>query len=705
MIGVTPERYYISGICCSTEESVLRRKLDAIVGPEHYTYNPLTSELILRRSPGSAIVQAEVTRSGFGIRESRDIAEEESGWPKYRELGFIGVSIVLAVCGIVAEAMVSTPIVSRGLLLLSIVLGGWRVFVKAWHSARSFSLDMNFLMAIAVLGAIAIDKWAEGAAVIVLFGLSLVLESMSMKRTRRAVLSLMATAPPEATVVRDGKEFVAPSATIQVGETILIRPGERVPLDGKVTSGRSTVDQSAISGESMPVLKEEGAVVFAGSVNERGALRVRVSRVADDSMIARIVHLVEEAQQKKAPVQMFVERCARIYTPAVVLLAALTALLPPLLLEESFSGWFYKALTLLVIACPCALVISTPVTIVSAITRAARMGLLVKGGRQLEVLSKVKAVAFDKTGTLTEGKPRVTDIVALNSMGREEILRLAAALELHSEHHVASAILTEAAIASVQHGDVSVEQFESVPGRGIEGVIDGNRYFLGNLEFCEEKGFCSPRVRSELHSLTTEGKTAIVFGKKGEAIAVLGLRDTARGESAAVVERLREAGVEHMVIISGDRHESVSNVAREVGLAHTLSAQLPEQKLRAIEDLRKRYGVVAMVGDGVNDAPALAAASVGIAMGFSGTDAALESADVVIMSDDIGKVSTLLQLSSKAMAVVRQNIAFALTIKAVFLILSYAGLATLWMAVLADDGAAVVVILNGLRLLAYSPAE
>ncbi len=705
MIHAAPERYYISGICCSTEESMLRRKLDAIVGPEHYTYNPLTSELILRRSPGYAIVQAEVTRSGFGIRESRAIAEEESGWPKYRELGLIGISIVLAVCGIVAEAMVSTPIVSRGLLLLSIVLGGWRVFVKAWHSARAFSLDMNFLMAIAVLGAIAIDKWAEGAAVIVLFGLSLVLESMSMKRTRRAVLSLMATAPPEATVVRDGKEFVVPSATIQVGETILIRPGERVPLDGKVTSGRSTIDQSAISGESMPVLKEEGDVVFAGSVNERGALRVRVSKVADDSMLARIVHLVEQAQQKKAPVQMFVERFARIYTPAVVLLAVLTALLPPFLLQESFSSWFYKALTLLVIACPCALVISTPVTIVSAITRAARMGLLVKGGRQLEVLSKVKAVAFDKTGTLTEGKPRVTDIVALNSMGREEILRLAAALELHSEHHVASAILTEAAIASVQHGDVSVERFESVPGRGIEGVIDGNRYFLGNLEFSEEKGFCSPRVRSELHSLTKEGKTAIVFGKEGEAIAVLGLRDTARGESAAVVERLRKAGVEHMVIISGDRHESVSNVAREVGLAHTLSAQLPEQKLRAIEDLRKRYGVVAMVGDGVNDAPALAASSVGIAMGVSGTDAALESADVVLMSDDIGKVSTLLQLSSKAMAVVRQNIAFALTIKAVFLILSYAGLATLWMAVLADDGAAVVVILNGLRLLAYSPAE
>jgi Cd2+/Zn2+-exporting ATPase len=699
------EHYYVSGICCSTEESILRKKLDALVGPTNYTFNPLTGELVVRTSPGSEAVKEEIARSGFGIRESRGIVEEESGWMLSRERTLIVVAVILAGSGIVAEHSFAAPVLSRWLLGVAIVAGGWNVFRKAWHSLRSLSLDMNFLMTAAVIGAVAIDKWAEGAAVVILFGLSLVLESMSIRRTRQAVRSLMATAPPETTVIRDGKEHVVPSSAVGPGETILIRPGERIPLDGRVVAGKSTVNQAAITGESVAVGKEEGTEVFAGSLNERGSLRLEVTRGADDTLLARIVHLVEEAQQKKAPSQMFVERFARLYTPVVVVLASLTAIIPPIFFQASFDEWFYRSLVLLVIACPCALVISTPVTIVSAITRGARMGILIKGGRQLETLSKVSAIAFDKTGTLTQGSPRVTDVVPLNSLDRREALRLAAALEYHSEHHLASAVLAEAGMLSIPYGEVSVTHFESIPGRGVQGSIGGRRYYLGNHEFCEEKGFCSPKVEAALDTLAQQGKTGIVFGSDDEAFAVIGIRDVARSESAATVGKLRQAGIRHMALLSGDRPEAVGRLAEEVGLAHTHAAQLPGQKLQVIERMKQQYGSVAMVGDGINDAPALAAASVGIAMGVSGTDTALENADVVLMTDDLGKIPALIALSRKAMSVVKQNIGIALSLKAIFLGLSASGLATLWMAVLADDGAALIVILNGLRLLTFNPEE
>ena len=556
MSGPLQERYYISGICCATEESVLRKKLDSLVGSSHYTFNPLTSELVVRKGPGPAVVQAEVARSGFGIRESHALTDEESGWKRYREIALVGGAAVLAGCGIAIESVPELQLLSRILLFISIVAGGWNVFRKAGHSLRSFSLDMNFLMAVAVLGAIAIDKWAEGAAVVILFGLSLLLESLSRKRTRKAIRSLMATAPPEATIIRDGSEQTVLSSTVQPGEILIIRPGERVPLDGVVVAGRSSVNQAAISGEADAVSKEEGAEVFAGSLNERGSLRLEVTRVADDTLLARIVHLVEQAQQKKAPAQLFVERFSRIYTPAVVVMAVLTAVLPPLLLQESFGEWFYRALVLLVIACPCALVISTPVTIVSAITRAARMGILIKGGRQLEVLSRVSAIAFDKTGTLTRGKPRVTDVVPVNSMDPREALRLAAALEYHSEHHLATAVLSEAGMLAISFQDVPVTDFESIPGRGVQGVVGGTRYYLGNHEFCEEKGFCSPRVEATLDTLSQHGKTGIVVGSDREAIAVFGISDTARGEIPAVVDRLRRSGIRHMTLLSGDQPEA-----------------------------------------------------------------------------------------------------------------------------------------------------
>jgi Cd2+/Zn2+-exporting ATPase len=511
----------------------------------------------------------------------------------------------------------------------------------------------------------------------------------------------MEAAPSETTVIRNGEEITVPSREVGPNEITVIRPGERIALDGIVTEGYSTVIQAAITGESTPMHAVPGSQVYAGSLNERGSLRIRVTNVFEDTILSRIIHLVEEAQQKRAPVQTFVERFARVYTPAVFTLAFLIAVVPPLLLQLSFEEWFYRGLVLLVIACPCALVISTPVTIVSAITHAARRGVLIKGGLHLEMVSKLRSLAFDKTGTLTKGKPNVTDVVPLNSFSREKTLQFAAALEYHSEHHLATAILTEAEKLSIPYETIRVENFESIPGMGIQATIDGRRYYLGNHRFCEERGYCSPTVEQQLEVFAREGKTGVVLGIEHEPIALIALSDTARTEGRATIASLRQSGIEHLVLLSGDNEAAARSLATDVGLTEWAAAQLPEQKLEAVENLKRRYGVVGMVGDGVNDAPALAAASVGIAMGVSGTDAALESADVVLMSDDIAKIPLVVSLSRRAMAIVKQNIALALLTKGLFLALSISGNATLWMAVLADDGAALAVILNGLRLLAF----
>jgi len=695
------KRFYVSGVCCSTEEMLLHKKLDAVVGSGNYTFNPLTSELVAIPDVEESVIIEALRRTGFDARRKQDRAERNSFLQRHRDALVIGAAAFLTLAGVLAEQMGMGAVLSRALLLSAIGIGGWRIFRKAYAAARSMSLDMNFLMSAAVLGALAIDKWAEGAAVVVLFGLSLALESYSMSRTRRAVQALMSSSPQVATVIREGRELSVAPNEVSPGEILRVRPGERIALDGVVTEGDSSVNQAAITGESLPLVKTIGMPVFAGSINERGSLSVQVTKGFEDTVLAHIIHLVEEAHQKRAPVQTLVDRFARIYTPAVIGLAVVVTVLPPLFLGGSFGEWFYRALVLLVIACPCALVISTPVTLVSAITAAARHGVLIKGGRQIEILSRIRAIAFDKTGTLTEGKPRVTDIIPLNSISGTRTLQLIAALGHRSEHHVATAIIAEAEAKAIPYEFLKVEAFESVPGMGIQARIEGIRYYLGNHEFCEERGYCSPAVEEGLDSLTREGKTGVVFGTDHDPIAIIGLRDTARNESRSAITKLQQLGIEHMVLLSGDHEAPSTVVAREVGLAHCSAGLLPEQKVNAVEGLKQKYGTVAMVGDGINDTPALAASSVGVAMGGTGTDAALETADVVLVSGDIGKLPLLVALSRQAMAIVRQNIALALVTKGLFLALSISGVATLWMAVLADDGAALAVILNGIRLLGY----
>jgi Zn2+/Cd2+-exporting ATPase len=698
-------RFLVSGVCCSTEESVLRKRLDASLGLEGYEFNLLTLELRVDSTVGEQRVLNEIRRAGFDARPMNRAVTEGSLLTRHQDGIITGVAAALTATGLLLQWLGNDTTAWRALLLLAIALGGRKIFLKAWAAVRTRALDMNVLMTVAVLGALAIDRWGEGAAVIVLFSFALMLETYSTSRTRKAVRSLLALSPAQCSVLRDGREVTLPAASVAQNEILLIRPGDRIPLDGVVVEGSSAVNQAAISGESDPAPKDPGSIVYAGSLNGFGQLRIRVTKRFEDTALAQIVHLIEESQQQRAPVQSLVDRFARVYTPAVLAIAALVAVLPPLLFGEPFQAWFYRSLVLLVIACPCALVISTPVTLVSALTNAARRGILVKGGKHIESLNVTHTMAMDKTGTLTEGRPRVTDMIPLDSLPRDQVLKVVAAMEYRSEHHLASAVMAEAAKAGIDYTHLPVENFEALPGRGIRASVDGVTYYLGNRRLCLDNGFWSPEIEKLQDRLVGEGKTAIVLGREGEALAILAVRDTARSHSREAITALRASGIHHLVMLSGDHESAAQQVAEELGIEHANAGLLPEQKVLAIKELQERYGNVAMVGDGINDAPALAAASTGIAMGIAGADASLETADVVLMSDDLGRLPHLFLLSRKAMTIVRQNIALALGLKLVFLALSIAGMSTLWMALLADDGAALAVIVNGLRLLSFKDSR
>jgi Cd2+/Zn2+-exporting ATPase len=580
---------------------------------------------------------------------------------------------------------------------LSIVAGGVVLLPRALSAARALSLDISVLMLVAVVGAVGIGEWSEGAAVIFLFTLAQWLESRTMERARHAIRSLMDLAPAEALVRRDGVEHRLGVDDVRVGDVVLVRPGEKIPVDGAVIAGSSDVNQAPITGESQPVEKQPGGEVFAGTINGHGALDVRVTRVRRDTTMARIIDLVETAQAQRAPSQAFVERFARYYTPAVLVAAALVAVLPPVAFGRPFDEWFYRALVLLVISCPCALVISTPVSIVSALAGAARRGVLIKGGVHLERVGAVRVVAFDKTGTLTSGRPEVVDIIALDGCRPAEILRFAAGLEARSEHPIAQAVLRRAA----QDGAAAPpgELFRALPGLGAEARIEGESVVAGNHRLFEERGLCSPVIDGHLERLGREGRTAVLVARADSTIGILGVADQTRDTARDAVDRLRREGIGRVAMLTGDNMQTASAIASALGVDEFRAELLPSDKVAAVQDLRRRYGSVAMVGDGVNDAPALAAADVGIAMGAAGTDAALETADVALMADDLGKVPYVLRLGRATVRTVKVNIAFSLGLKAAVLVLALVGVATLWMAVAADMGASLVVIANGLRLL------
>ena len=713
--------FRVEGMTCADEVAILERELGRLFGKRRLSFDVLNCKMTV--SPEGPPLTAEtiveaVARTGMRAsiwREGSGSSSEEA------PLRGLGPTILTAASGILASAGFlfhawnaggfaaalgsegmglshGVPVASRALYALGIVAGAWPIVPKAWFALKRFRPDMNLLMTVAVLGAIAIGEWFEAATVSFLFALSHALESWSVGRARRAVAALMDLSPPTARLLKaDGSTEDVPVAAVPVGATFLVPAGQRIPLDGRVLRGSSLVNQAPITGESLPVEKKPGDSVYAGTINGDGALEAACTKAASETTLAHIIKMVSEAQSRRGPSEQWVERFARIYTPAVFALAILVLLVPPLLLDEPWSDWLYRSLVLLVIGCPCALVISTPVSIVAALAAAARNGVLIKGGLYVELPSRLKAVAMDKTGTLTEGRPRVVELVPMSGHDEKEVLSIAAALESRTEHPLAIAIREHAAAKGVTAR--APEDFEILQGKGARGRVFDREYWIGSHRFLEERGQETPEVHQRLEELSQSGHSVVVLGDETHVCGFIGLADAVRPNAAKAVAAIRREGIEHVVMLTGDNLGTAERIARDTGVDMVRAELLPADKVAAVEELVKRYEHVAMVGDGVNDAPALARATLGIAMGAAGSDAAIETADVALMSDDLSKIAWLIAHSRATLGVIRQNIIAALSVKAVFVVLTFAGQASLWAAIAADMGASLLVIGNGLRLL------
>jgi len=582
------------------------------------------------------------------------------------------------------------------LALGAIAVCGTETYRKGWIALRNGALNINALMSIAVTGAALLQQWPEAAMVMVLFTLAELIEVRSLDRARNAVRGLMQLAPEQVNVRQpDGTWREVPAKEVGIGNIVRVGPGERIALDGIVTAGQSSVNQAPITGESMPVDKASGSSVFAGTINQEGALEYRVNAEATHTTLARIIHAIEEAQGARAPTQRFVDRFAKIYTPAVFVFALLVAVVPPLLLGASWHDWAYRALVLLVIACPCALVISTPVTIVSGLAAAARHGILVKGGVYLEEGHKLRWLSFDKTGTITHGKPELTDTVVLHQADGCDPVRIATSLAARSDHPVSRALAAAGKRDGLPAADVA--DFSAIPGKGVAGTVEGRHYRLGNHRLVHDLGLCSPALEARLGALEQAGKTVILLTDDERPLVMFAVADTVKESSRAALRSLHELGIK-TAMLTGDNVHTAQAIAAQLGIDDARGDLLPEDKLQAIKDYA-RQGPVGMVGDGINDAPALARAHIGFAMGAMGADTAIEAADVALMDDDLRKLAVFVRLSRSARSVLVQNVALALGIKTVFLVLTLAGMGTMWMAVFADVGASLLVVGNGLRLL------
>ena len=557
---------------------------------------------------------------------------------------------------------------------------------------------MNVLMSVAAIGAALIGEWLEGATVVWLFAIGNLLQTKSIERTRNSIRNLMDLAPPEAWVKVGSEIIKKPVEEITIGDIIIVKPGDKIPLDGEIIQGESSVNQAPITGESIPVDKEIGDTVYAGTINEHGSLEMKVTKLVEDTTISKIIHLVEEAQEQKAPTEAFVDKFASIYTPVVFILALAIMVLPPLLGFGTWGEWFYKGLELLVIACPCALVISTPVAIVSAIGNAAKNGVLIKGGTFLEKAGAITAIAFDKTGTLTEGKPKVSEIKAL-TVSEEELLSIALTLEDYSTHPIAKSIVGYANEKGIQ--PKNGELFKSIVGKGVQATIEEDIYYAGNLKLFEEMNVSLDNVRKHVQEIENKGKTVVIIGTQNQIIGIIAVSDTIRETTASALKALTQSGVNQTVMLTGDNEGTAKVIASEANVNRYFAELLPEDKVDAIKKLQNEGHKVAMVGDGINDAPALATADLGIAMGGAGTDTAMETADIVLMADNLDKLPHTMKLSRKALTIIKQNIWFSIIIKVIALVLIFPGWLTLWIAVLSDTGAALIVILNAIRLLKF----
>jgi Zn2+/Cd2+-exporting ATPase len=684
---------------CPTEEGLLRSKLGGMAGVASMEFNLMQRVLTVTHDPKIIEpIMVAVRSLGFTPELATDAQAQTEPTPEPAKPWWPLALAGAAALGSEAAHWAGLPTWVAALLAAVAVLScGLTTYKKGWIAIRNGKLNINALMSIAVTGAFALGQWAEGAMVMVLFTVAELIEARSLDRARHAIKGLIQLAPERATVLqRDGSWRDVAAKSVQLDARVRVKPGERIALDGKILKGRSSINQAPITGESLPVEKAEGDPVFAGTINESGSFEYAVTAVAGDSTLARIIHAVEAAQGARAPTQRFVDQFARIYTPVIFVIALAIAIFPPLLLGGNWFDWVYKALVLLVIACPCALVISTPVTIVSGLAAAARQGILIKGGVYLEAGRKLAWLALDKTGTLTHGKPVQTDFVLLNGSSEAEVRSLAASLASRSDHPVSRALAEAAKRDAVALRDV--EGFEALPGRGTKGIIDGKPYHVGNHRLIHELGMCSDALEARLSTLEEQGKTVILLADAQDVLGLFAVADTVKDSSSQAIAELHALGIK-TVMLTGDNAHTARAIAQQVGIDEARGDLLPEDKLKAIESKLGKAGSIGMVGDGINDAPALARADIGFAMGAAGTGTAIETADVALMDDDLRKLPRFVRLSRHTHALLVQNIVLALGIKAVFLVLTLTGTGTMWMAVFADVGASLLVVANGLRLL------
>jgi Cd2+/Zn2+-exporting ATPase len=682
--------------------------VSSLPGVDMVKVNPVNFRMTVVHAAPVEAIQEAVADIGYSVAPARGRQPEQAitpgFWPQHGQKVATVVSGVAVLAGYLASLRLGEHhLAVVGIYVLAALVGGFKTFRLGLRSLRTGEFDMNALMTIGVAGAMLIGEWAEAGLIAFLYSVSNWLEAATMQRTRNAIKALVDIAPKVALVRRDGTELEVSVEDVEIGDTLLVKPGEKIAMDGEVLTGASSVNQAPITGESIPVSKAPGSEVFAGSINGSGALEVRVTKRVEDTTLARIIHMVEEAQGERAEVQSFVDRFARRYTPIVLVAAVLMAVVPPLLFGQAWGEWIYRALALIVLACPCALVVSTPVALVAGIGNAARRGVLIKGGTHLEQAATIKVLAFDKTGTLTQGRPEVQVVVPIGNHSEAEVLHLAAMVEARSEHPLAAAILREATkvVGAIEAG----EAFEAIVGHGAKAKVGCRTLYVGSPRFFEQQGVSLEAASSQIERLQSGGMTVVVLGDATDAYGLIAIADPIRPESRAIVERLKTLGIQRVAMLTGDNARTAQAIASQIGVDEVRADLLPEDKVTAVKDLEARFGPVAMVGDGVNDAPALATSHLGIAMGAAGTDVAIETADVALMSDDVRRIPFTIELSRKTMRVIHQNIAFSLGVKVIATLLVFPGWLSLWMAVVSDMGATILVVLNGLRLLAVSPKE
>ncbi|MFT8872152.1 MAG: heavy metal translocating P-type ATPase [Sporolactobacillus sp.] len=690
------QSYRIEGMDCGACATSIENHLKRFPEVRHVAVSFASGKMTISHSLSTERIQRELAVIGYqAIPESREAEGDHAPKRSHRPAAELFISGLCLAAGFALSFTQMTDIVPNALYAIALIISGRQPLRSAYYALRSRSLDMNVLMSAAAIGALCINQWFDGATVVWLFALGAVLENRSIAQTRRSIGELMQVAPAKAWV-KSGQSWINKSVSaVAVGETIIVKPGERIPLDAEVINGASSVNQAPITGESIPVDKGQGDTVFAGTLNENGTLECRVTQRADHTAIARIIQMVEDAEEKQAPTQTFVERFARIYTPIIFVLAVAVMIFPPIIGLGTLTSWFYRGLELLVVACPCALVISTPVAIVSAIGNAAKQGVLIKGGAFLEKAGRIQAIAFDKTGTITEGKPKVARLIAFTG-DEKHLLSLIKTLEDYSTHPIARCL---SAYANDRNSLALVgENYQNMPGQGVQATIAGTVYYAGSPKFFREKKVGTFEEYDQAKTLLNMGQTVVMIGTDKELIGVIGVSDTIRQTTRTALRQLKSAGVHELVMLTGDNQKTAEQVAKEAGITRYFSDLLPEDKVAAIQRLQASGLKTAMVGDGINDAPALASADLGIAMGGAGTDTAMETADLVLMADNLEKLPFAISLSRQTLAIIKQNVGFALLIKGVALCLIFPGWLTLWLAVFSDTGAALLVILNSLRL-------